>query len=244
MSENGAMTKLYIFVLVLNLVFPVFGYTFTAFGENPGDYEMDLDLDALHMAGITLVDAESHNMTYNSGWVYFTELNKTIRSQFMDNVRDPMILILGDGVTFQSQSAVAMALEGWTMPYRMSVKSVITNEWIKYIANDTIVRDYNTLYNWSRFILKSGHQVFITPNLTHGNMSRAVYEDAHINVTIAKTFEEESNFNFRRFLGWYTSIMIGSQSWGLPSVFSWVLRILGALSIFAMVMLTKDLIRL
>jgi len=160
----------------------------------------------------------------------------------MDDVRDPWFTIVGDGVGLQKQSAVGQAFLGWLNPYRVSVKSVLTNEWLKLMSNDTIVRDWNGDYNWSRFILADGHMVFITPFLGHGNITRAVYEDAHINMTIAKTFEQETDFNFWRFVSWWSSIMVGANSWGLPSMFSWVLRILGALSVFATVMLTKELI--
>jgi len=196
------------------------------------------------MAGISLVDAESHNLSYNGGWQYWTLINVSIRAQFMDNVRDPWFTIVGDGVGFQKQSSIGIAPNTWAVPYRVAVKSVATNEWTKHIANDTIIRDWDSDYNWSRFIIADGHNVFITPHDDHGNITKAVYEDAHINCTIAKTFEADTNFNFWRFLGWYTSIMVGANSWGLPSVFSWVLRILGALSVFAVVTLTKELIRL
>ena len=242
--SNRSSDSLYIFILVLNLVFPVLGYTFTSFGADFQEYEIDISPDALAMAGISLVNAESHNLSYNGGWQYWTLINFTIRAQFMDDVRDPWITIVGDGVGFQKQSSIGIAPNSWSVPYRVPVKSVATNEWTKHIANETIVRDWDNKYNWSRFIIGSGHNIFITPFEDHGNITRAVYEDAHINCTIAKTFETETNFNFWRFIGWYTSIMVGSESWGLPSMFSWALRILGALSIYTVVMLTKELIRL
>lgn len=242
--SNRSSDSLYIFILVLNLVFPVLGYTFTSFGADFQEYEIDLSPDALAMAGISLVDAESNDLSYNGGWQYWTLINFTIRAQFMDDVKSPWFTIVGDGVAFQTRGVIGKALDSWFPPAEINIKSITTNKWGRHISNDTIIRDWDSDYNWSRFIIGSSHNVFITPYEGHGNITKAVYEDAHINCTIAKTFETETNFNFWRFISWYTSIMVGADSWGLPSMFSWVLRILGVLSIYTVVMLTKELIRL
>ena len=241
MSDNGSMKNLYIFVLVLNLIFPVLSYTFTAFGEQSERYETDLDPDSLMMIGLNLVDGESHNLTWEGEWVYYELINVSIRAQW----HSYFILPVRMGIRFQKQSAVSQAFKTWLFPYTVEIKSVASNEWFLILRNETIVRDFDTDYNWSRFVLKDGHHVFVTPFANDGNITKAVYEDGHLNVTIAKSFQEEdTTFNFWRFVGWYSSILIGDQSWGLPSVFGWVIRILGALSVFAVVMLTKELISL
>ena len=242
MSDNGSMTKLYIFVLVLNLIFPVLSYTFTAFGTQSERYETDLDPDSLMTIGINLVDGESHTLTWEGEWVYYELLNTSIRIQW-DTFR-LVSLIYQDAIRFQKQSAISLSFDNWWFPYLVDIKSITSNDWFAQLRNDTIVRDFDTNYNWSRFVLKDGHHVFITPFANDGNITKAVYEDGSLNVTIAKSFDEETSFNFWRFLGWYGSLMVGDQSWGLPSIFGWVIRILGALSVFAVIMLTKELIRL
>ena len=240
MSDNGKMTTLYVFVLVLNLVFPVLGYTFTTFSSETERYEMELDPDDMMVIGLNLVDAESHNVTWEGGWVYFTLLNTTIRAQFS---RHRIVgLVYQDGIRFQKQSAISKAFNSWLFPYTVEVKSVASNEWFVELRNETIERDWDTNFNWSRFVLQDGHHVFITPFETHGNISKAIWEDGTLNITTAKSFDQGTAFNFWSFIGWYGSLLIGDQSWGLPSVFSWVIRILGALSVFAVVMLTRELI--
>lgn len=234
MSGNGAQTRIYVFVLILNIVFPVLGYTFTAFGEDTQDYEISLNPDSLMAAGITLVDAESHNITYDGPWVEYVLLNLTIRSSWY-----------ADAIVFQKRSPIGKAFNTWLFPYFVDVKSLQTNVWSGALLNVTIIDDWDSEYNWSRFVLADGHHIFVTPYATDNNISKAVFEDGHVNVTIAKSFEEdETSFNFWNFLGWYSSLIIGDQSWGLPSIFSWFIRILAAISLFAMVMLTKDLIRI
>jgi hypothetical protein len=242
MAEGGRLS-LYVFVLVLNLVFPVFSYTFTTFGSEAQEFEASLDADTLTMAGINLVDAETEVMTYDGAWMIFGDLNVTFRARFGSDIRNPRLTIVGDGIGVQKQSPVSLFGNDWAIVYRPDIKSVQTNQWLKLIANETIVQDYDATYNWSRFILETGHQVFITPNLDHGNVTRAVYVDGVLNMTIGRTFEEDTHFNFWKFLTWYTSLLIGAQSWGLPSMFSWIIRILGAMSILSVVMLTKELTR-
>ncbi len=242
MSNNGGMTKLYLFVLILNLIFPVLAYTFTAFGETEERYETELDPDSLMTIGINLIDGETHNLTWKGEYIYYQLINVSIRAQW--DTHRLTGLIYQDGIRFQKQSAVSLSLENWWYPYTVEVKSILSNEWFFELRNETILRDFDTNYNWSRFVLKDGHHVFITPFADDGNMSKAIYVDGALNVTLAKSFDTETNFNFWRFLGWYSSMLIGDTSWGLPSMFAWVIRILVALSIFAVIMLTKELIRL
>lgn len=245
MSSNGGMTKLYLFVLVLNLIFPVLSYTFTAFEDVTENYETSLNPDSLMRIGLNLVDGESHNFTFNADdWVEYLLLNTTIRAKWHESKRGLLAPVI-DAVEFQKQSTISKAFDSWFSPYTIFIKSVSSNEWYQVLRNDTIVRDFDTQYNWSRFVLEDGHHVFITPFEDDGNITKAVYEDGHLNITLAKSFEEEdTTFNFWRFIGWYSSLMLGDQSWGLPSIFGWVIRILGALSVFAVVMLTKELISL
>ncbi len=244
MSNNGGMTKLYLFVLILNLIFPVLAYTFTAFGETEERYETNLNPDSLMSIGINLVDGESHNFTFKAEeWVEYLLLNTTIRARWYETKRGALAPKI-DAIEFQKQSTLSKAFDSWYSPYQVYIKSIASNEWFPVLRNETILRDFDTEFNWSRFVLEDGHHVFITPFADDGNMSKAIYVDGALNVTLAKSFDTETNFNFWRFLGWYSSLLIGDQSWGLPSMFGWVIRILGALSIFAVIMLTKELIKL
>lgn len=244
MAQTGGRLSLYIFILVLNLVFPVLGYTFTTFGEDYGDFEVSLDSDALMMSGIELVDAESDNLTYNGAWAYFEVENKTTRFRFMDDIKDPSVFpikTLGDGINTQRQTAIAKVLNTWYSKYRIPVKGVKSGLWLKAMFNSSIINEWDTQYNWSRFVLYDGTNIFITP-FSGGNITDAVYVTAKVNITVAKTIDESSTFNFWQFLGWYSSLMMGTASWGLPPVFAWVIKIFSALSVLAMVLLTKEMV--
>ncbi len=240
MAQTGGRLSLYIFILVLNLVFPVLGYTFTTFGEDYGDFDISLDSDALMMSGIELVDAESDNLTYNGAWAYFEVQNKTTRFRFQDDIRDPKIQ--GDGINTQRQTAIAKVLNLWYSTYRVSVKGVKSGLWLKAMFNYSIINEWDMDYNWSRFILFDGTNVFITP-FSGGNITDAIYVTGKVNITVAKTIDESSIFNFWQFLGWYSSLMLGTASWGLPPIFAWVIKIFSALSALALILLIKEMIR-
>lgn len=243
MGETEGRLGLYIFVLILNLVFPILGYTFTTFGVEPEKYDISLDLNTLMMAGINLVSAESHNVTWMGEWVYFEIQNMTTRFRFMEKIYDTTTFAYKDGVAIQRRSPASLALNNWVFPQSVSAKGIKTGNWEQTMTNATIIAEWEQYFNWSRFLLSDGTNLFITC-FSGTNITKSVYEDGTLNVTIAQTFEETTKFNFRQFLGWYTSLMLGTQSWGLPPIFGWSLKLLSALSILAMILLSKELIRL
>ncbi len=243
MPNEGTNLRFYVFILVLNLVFPVFGYSLTNFpADAPTEYEIGLDPEDLEAIGINLVDAEGHNITYfnPTNWVDYTELNKTYRAKFGYCRATGGVLHLGDGVQIQTSSVSGWL--AWFFGYNVPIKSVVSGISLEYVSNATIISDYNLNYNWSRFDLGTGEKLFITPYNPDWNITYAVQEMGHLNITIGKAFEQTTGFNFMRFASWYVSIMVGGQAWGLPSIFGWITRILGALSILATIMLARELI--
>ena len=122
MSGNGGMTKLYLFVLILNLIFPVLAYTFTAFGETEERYETSLNPDSLMTIGVNLVAGESHNLTYGGEAVYYELINVSTRVSWITATYYP-------GLLFEKQSTVSLAFDNWWFPYKVDIKSVASNEW-------------------------------------------------------------------------------------------------------------------
>lgn len=240
MTEEGGRLGLYVFILVLNIAFPVLGYTFTTFGAEYEEFDISLDIDSLMMSGINLADAESHNITWNGAWVYFEVQNKTTRLKFMEYTWFGGIS--GDGIHIHKRTPISLALNNWLSTYRVNVKGVKTGDWEKAIYNASIIAEWDTDYNWSRFLMTEGTNVFITP-FSGTNITKSVYEDGTLNVTIAQTFEETNDYNFWNFMSWYSSLMMGTQSWGLPPIFSWLIKIFSALSILALILLSKELTR-
>lgn len=253
MSGEGSRLSLYVFVLVLNIVFPVYGYAFSTFPSTYGfDYDVSLSEEDLAEVGITLVDADLTNLTFGAGYQVLYVQNKTFRMRW-DNVPQgavgPVIPVTrADGIEITTPSAVGMALDKagfglWTLSSVLAWKSVITNQWRRVLTNDSIVNEWSDEYNWTRVKIETGHWLFVTPRLNHNNITLAVYGDSQLNITLAQSFEESTNFNFWRFVTWYSSLMIGLDSYGLPSFFQWIIRILGGISTLALVLIAKEMTR-
>jgi len=238
-ANSEGYIKLYITTLVIALVFPVLGYTFTNFPSAMGDYDVSLSAESLMMAGITLEDAESHNITYGGPFRYYDIGNISLRSAWDENWKDPWITPLGDGLVVERQGTF-----GWLDPGKLNLKSQVTGITKRVISNVTIINEYDINYNWTWFTTEQGSQLFITPFIRGQNITYAVLTQGQLNVTLGSALEETGNFNFMKFVNWYTAILIGETTWGLPSVFSWVLRIISGITVLSVVLLAKELISL
>lgn len=238
MSETRN-TRLYVMVLAFTLVFPVLGFTFTTFPDTVGDYDITIDANQLMLAGITLTEAESHDLTWTGAFQYFNISGKSYRTQWKAGWRDPWLTPLGDGICLEQPG-----IFGYWDPDKLVFKSWETGNTFKLLTNATLVNEYNTDYNWTRLNTVSGLVVLVTPYTRGVSMNQAVYVDAHLNFTMGTALDETSNFNFRQFTNWYFSLLVGDTTYGLPSVFSWVVRIISGISVLSAILLAKDLISL
>lgn len=236
MAVQGGNLRLYIMTLVFTLIFPVLGYTFTNFPDEMITYDISLDAESLVRAGITLTDAETHNITWNRNGdiFYYTVGNKSLRIIWQD-----WGLVLGHGLAVQKPSWF-----GWWDPDFQWMISQSTGTRERIVANSTIVSEWDTAYNWTWFKSEDGLNVFVQPNNVSSNINTAVYTDAKLNVTLGYALSEESSFNFMQFVNWYMTLIIGGESFGLPGVFTWILRVVSAITLLSAILLAKDMIRL
>ncbi len=238
--------RLIVFTLCLCLIFPVLGYSFTTFSISlTENWDISLDKDRLILAGIILNDAESHNVTFEGDWEEYTVQNQSVRIGWKSGIRDAGTLIIyEDAIFIQKKSPLGRFLNSWIFPQFMWVTAVKTGYTDKAIYNDTIVLNWDPVYNWSRFEVEDGMQCFITPINDTMNITYAVYTYGTLSVTLGEGWEETTDFNFRNFVTWYLGLIIGDQTWGLPEVFTWLIRILSALTILSAVIIAKELIKL
>lgn len=249
MSNVVGYTKLYVTVLIFSLLMPVISFALTTWEDNVEDYEIGIDPDVLIMAGISLSDGITHNVSWKSPYVYYNFENKTIRTKWTDTwTRIGLlggIVDMGDGLAFETQTATNKFLNNWWLPYKYRMRPASQSSW-SYIANNmTILSNWDPKFNYSRFILEDGYQIFFTPNDPSENLSTALFDQAHLNCTIGITLSEAgANFGFMQFINWYWSIMIGSHSYGLPAFMSWVVRLISALTLLSGVLLAREMLRL
>jgi len=247
MAEGGGLTRLYVTVLVFSLLMPVISFALTTWEDDVEDYEIAIDPNVLMIAGISLSDGITHNVSWKSPYVYYNFQNKTIRTKWTDTwTRIGLvggIVDMGDGFAFETQTATNKFLNNWWLPYKYRIRPESESSW-DYIANNlTILSNYNPRFNFSRFILEDGYQIFFTPYDPNDNLSRALYETGHLNCTIGiSVVESGGGFNFSQFVTWYWSIIMGSNSYGLPTFLSWIVRIISALTLLSGILLARELI--
>lgn len=234
MVVQGGNLRLYIMTLVLTLVFPVLGFTFTNFPDDMTTYDISLDAESLMRAGITLTDAETHNVTWKGPYAYYDVGNKSLRAKWTD-----WGAILGDGLAIQKPSWF-----GWWDPDYQWMISKSTGARTRITANSSIVSEWDTDYNWTWFKSEDGLNVFIQPYNRSYDINTAVFTDANLNVTLGYALDESAEMNFLKFVNWYMSLLIGGESFGLPAFFTWIIRVISAITILSAILLAKDLIRL
>jgi hypothetical protein len=239
--------KLIVLILIISLTFPVFAMGLTQFGEAEiTKYDIAVSPEALVSAGIMLGDAESHNVSYGGGFVYFTLNDSDVRIKWDDLGLDPSTLLpIGDALMVQRKSPLGRVLNSWIFPERLYIFGELTDYKSLYVYNSTIIQEWNDNYNWSMFrIPQEGLVMIIQPPPTSDNLTDAVYNDGMITITIGKSLEIDENINLRKIINWYMGLLLGDRTWGLPSFFTWVVRILTALSVLAMAVFLKEMLRL
>lgn len=197
------------------------------------------------MAGITLADGESYNVTYLGDWEYYEVQNRSIRVKWVDDWTDPAtFLSLGEGLIFQKKSPLGKFLNNWWWAQLMWIDGSKMEFPHKIVSNVTVVNQWNPSYEWSQFESTEGILIFITPPEEDMNITEAVYDEGVLTVTIGEGYSEEEKFNFQSFVTWYIGIIVGDQTWGLPPFFSWIVRILSVMTILSALIVAKEMLKL
>ncbi len=237
---DGATQRLVIFSFVLSMLFPLFAYTFTTFGDDPGQFDFTLNVIQLENAGIKLGDAEVHNVTFGGVAQEYTVKNTTMRVQWKDR-------LLGNPYfANQQQSVIEKILGTWLWPIEMALTLdgapafILGND----LTNDTVVNNFNTEFNWTRYsLVENSLTVFITTlESDNNNMSKAIYETGTVTVTVASQVFGLEDPNFRDFGNWYLQVVTGNSDWGLPDFMVWIVRIFSFMTLLAGVLLVKEFI--
>lgn len=237
---DSSTQRLVIFSFVISILFPMFAYTFTTFGENPNQYDFTLNVTQLENAGIKLGDAEVHNVTFGGAAQEYTVKNATMRVQWKDR-------LLGTPYfANQQQSVIEKILGTWVWPIEMSLTPEGAPAFIpsKDLTNDTVVNNFNRKFNWTRYTLvENSLTVFITTlDSDDNNITKAIYETGTVVVTVASEVFGLEDSNFRDFGNWYLRVVTGNSEWGLPEFMVWIVRIFAFMTLLGGVLLVKEFI--
>jgi hypothetical protein len=238
MGEGLDPKAMAVVLLLISIFFHYFSYSFTIQAFDYSQYDITLDLNALYASGIMLGDSDEHNVTYEAGtWTEFEIENKTIRTRWRDwaflTVEDPLDFDSGAGFAFQSQSNF-FGFTPWTSWFLQNVNKG------RLIRNETIIQEFESTQNYTKFLAKTGYVCFFTDPEKEGNITRAIMDDGNVTLTIAKNMDWADEANLNTFISWYIGLITGSETWGLPPSFSIIVRVMSLLGIFSAIFLMAE----
>jgi len=240
--------KLIVMMLIISITFPIFAMGLTNLQtQESSKFDIAISYESLISAGIMLGNAVSHNVSYGGGYVYFNLNDTEVRVKWDDLGLDPATFLpIGDAIKVERKSPLGRITDSWVFPKRLYISGEKTDYKSIYVYNSTLIQEWDEDYNWSLFRIPEEGLVMIvqySPSVSN-NITEAVYEDGLITVTIGKSLDVNEKVNFRKVVNWYMGLLIGDKSWGLPPVFTWIVRILTSLSVLAMVIFIKEMIKL
>jgi len=236
--------KLIITTMVFCLLFPVFSFAFTIQYGEPSEVTFDIDPQKLIVSDIYLTEGESHNITFNGASEYYNLTFDLYRVTWKDGFWWLWIPVyIEDGIIFEVRTPASKFLNNWWFTSLCKVKGYKSGTTHMAIHNITILENWDNEYNWSRFITEGGSQVFITPYLDSKNITESI-ADGIVTVSLARTVSQEENINLRSFVDWYNSLLIGDKLYGMPSFFTWIVRLSTILGLFSVVLVIKELLKL
>lgn len=238
--ENGTL-KLIIFSFIMSILFPMFAYTFTTFGDSAGQFDLTYSKEEFINAGIQISDWESHNVTFGAGHQEYEVNNETMRIVWKD-----ALPIIPDFFAHQQQSWVHKILNSWAFPVEMNLIINPSEGQIssKGMTNATVIAHYDSQYNWTRYqVVQNSLLVFISPLPASVNNITTSILNGTVTVTVAAQAFEQGSLNFWGFVNWYFGIVTGnSGTWGLPAFMVWIVRIFTFMTLLAAFLLATELL--
>ena len=223
-------TKYATFFIIFTIVYTYFSYALSFSVVPINRWDVSLDLDEIFASGIMLGEADDLNISYGSGWQYFTVNNTEIRVEW------DYIVTIGDHFRLQTHVSFLGIELYWV---EMGI-----NDYGYEIYNSSVIVEWNNKTKVSQFKCKNGYYLlFSDPELEH-NITRAIYEDGAVTLTIAESISFDDDVNLMTFVSWYTGMITGTKSYGLPSVFNVVLQVISVLSLLSVIILAKEMISL
>lgn len=221
------------FFIIFSMSFSYFAYALTFTSMSEDRWDITLSYDDILTAGIMLGEADDLNLTYGgvgTVWQYFTVNNTDIRVEWS------WIVGIGDNFRFQTHVKFFGMGLAWT---EMQIRDYGIN-----LYNSTLIVEWNNQTKWSRFKAKNGYEIFFTDPEQEHNMTRAVYDDGIVTVTVAESITFTNDVNLMTFVSWYAGMITGSNSYGLPSIFNIIMQAISALAMLSVIILAKEMISL
>ena len=265
-SSDVWKSRIIIFVLLVNISFPVFASALTSLTINATfDNSVLNTLDLLN-SGIVLTNATSITLNLNDvqivtfinpdNW-YATWDTNGIRFQVQDNQIDKFL-----GTKWFLKSMDVINPKGNKFPTWSGYST--TSQFIDsihYIPTSTIqdkfdvskgyaygnfisykLVEHAATHSFTEEVVYSSEKVFFSYNQTAYTTIGDALNAGHIYITYGTAVKNDANLT--DFMSWYVGMLIGTDTYGLPEIFLYIMRIFVAVSILATVWLVKDVLSL
>lgn len=248
MSASTDLTvKIVLFSMLVNILFPVFAYGFTTItGSDLEAYDIAISEETLINAGIQFQAADSLNITWKAADLDLQTFN--ISGQLL-RIRWDSWPLYGDRFRFSIPKLIEIPIGDATGDYFSTGGQVVEvqsqgNEYINNFYNSTMVANYDPTYNWTQvYVPQKGLIIlFTTLAADDNNITKAVYETGNLTATVGQRFNEGSEFDFRAFIDWYMGMMFTNKNYGLPASAAWIMRGFVVITLFAALLLARDLL--
>lgn len=247
MSETSS--QIAVFMIILGIITPIFTYAFTDLdlNQDPGITSELLDPSDLVKIGVALESEERGLLTYDN-YLEFVNVSETFRVRWDRDIlgRTKFIFfteaIPSDWI-FKAYHPVFINNQlynyekGGTSNYNPVVNSTI----IYNFGIDPPGANITDRLNWTRISVRDlGFELFITCEKYDNNITLAI-ESGELNVTLGEAISTEE-YDPDNFINFYWGLVNGRETYGLPEALTWVFRIQALLTIYAGVVLVRDLL--
>lgn len=242
MAGSELTTRILLFSMILNIVFPVFAYSFTTItGSQIEDYDISISQQDLINAGIVFSSAQSLNITYGAGPIEFNISARYLRVNWANR------LFIGDDFRFYRPSLPEVYIGDQTGNYFTANGETlrVESQGISYVNdfyNSTMVLNFDPDYNWTQVYVPAEGVIILFKTLAadDNNITAGVYDTGTLTATAGIKFEETQDFNFGQYVSWYMGMLFTNKSYGLPSEVNWLMRIFTAITLFSAIAAARD----
>jgi len=230
-------------VLIFNVLFPTFAYAFTTLAVD-GDGEIDsvIDPDELLLAGIDIENATTHTVIHGAAWTEFEVGSETFRVQWVEDQGLGWLFDNSPGFALQRRAnPIDRMFNTWLFPLNIRWVNPSNGTALDVLSNATLVDAYEESKGWAKIDLKNDVRIVL---FTANSTISPTFEDAvEVNGTVLVTIATPAmdDFSLLGFIDFFTGTLIGDNMYGLPSVFSWIMRLLSVVSILALAWFVKDM---
>lgn len=237
-----------LYLLILNVVTPIFAYAFTDLTLSQTGYEGQtdyLDEDKLRKAEVFIDADERYVLTWGGTPITFVNSSQELRIDWKNYAVGP------EQFRFYTRwwPDVNPYWNEWTIDRQaVWINGVYhdPNGDVKIpITNQTILNAWDIEYNWTRISQRTlGMEIFVTCE-GYNNSIVSAMAAGELNMTVGDIVETAaSGVSPVGFIKFYSGLVTGENLYDLPEAVAWIFRLEALIFMFTLVVIGRDMLPL